>query len=104
MGMSMGLKGKMKFNIFILQKKMILPIRCYTCGKVLANLTLVWEQYKKEHSDDYKLFFEKYNIQRYCCKRVLMAQVPDPNYTNTFVLPSSVTLSNEKISNMFLAR
>lgn len=86
------------------KRQMLLPIRCYTCGKVLANLTTQWEQYQKESPNDWKLFFEKYKIQRYCCKRIFMTQVPDPNHSKTFMLPSSITLSKNKISNMFLAR
>ena len=84
---------------------MLLPIRCYTCGKVLGNLTQVWELYRDQHGDkDWLPFFQKYNIQRYCCKRVLLSQVPDPNYNKHHVLPPSVALSHEKTSNMFLAR
>lgn len=94
----------MNFLFFQQEENMILPIRCYTCGKVLANLTRVWEQYKTESPHDWRPFFEKYKIQRYCCKRVLMAQVTDPNHIKTFVLPSSIQISSEKCSNMFLAR
>lgn len=84
---------------------MILPIRCYTCGKVLANLTNQWEQYKKEnHDDDWLPFFQRYHIQRYCCKRVLMAQVPDPNHSIRHVLPPSINIPQDKIRNMFIAR
>lgn len=84
---------------------MLLPIRCYTCGKVLANLTQQWERYRMEHGDDNWLpFFQRYNIQRYCCKRVLMSQVPDPNQDRQYILPASITISNDKASNMFIAR
>jgi len=84
---------------------MILPIRCYTCGKVLANLTERWENYRKQNGNENWLpFFQKHNIQRYCCKRVLMSQVPDPNHDNIYTLPPSITISGDKVSNMFLAR
>lgn len=84
---------------------MILPVRCYTCGKVLANLTERWETYAKQHGNDNWLpFFEKHRIHRYCCKRVLMSQVPDPNQTHQYTLPPSITISDDKISNMFVAR
>lgn len=93
----------MNLLFFQQQENMILPIRCYTCGKVLANLTMVWEQYKKESPNDWLPFFEKYKIQRYCCKRILMAQVTDPNHIKTFVLPSSIHISSENECNMFIA-
>lgn len=83
---------------------MMLPIRCYTCGKVLANLTIPWTKHHQSGSDDWQPFFEKYNIKRYCCKRVLMAQVSDPNHGKDHKLPPSIVLSNDKIGNMFLAR
>lgn len=84
---------------------MILPIRCYTCGKVLANLTIPWTRHH-EHTggNDWQIFFEKYNIKRYCCRRVLMAQVPDPNHNKDHTLPPSIVLSKDKVINMFLAR
>lgn len=84
---------------------MLLPIRCYTCGKVLANLTDPWERYRKEHQDGNWLpFFQRYNIQRYCCKRVFMSQVSDPNYDRNYILPSSIVISDDKVGNMFVAR
>jgi len=86
---------------------MLLPIRCYTCGKVLAQLTNQWEKYKKElkeGEENWLPFFVKHNIRRYCCKRVLMAQVPDPNYDVVYDLPSSIVVSGDKVGNMFLAR
>jgi len=83
---------------------MLLPIRCYTCGKVLANLTERWEKYRKEQGDNWLPFFEQHNIQRYCCKRILMSQVPDPNHNRSYVLPPSVVISNDKVGNMFVAR
>lgn len=84
---------------------MILPIRCYTCGKVLANLTDAWQAYREKYGDDqWQPFFERHRIQRYCCKRVLMAQVPDPNYEKQHALPPSITLSTDRVRNLFLAR
>ena len=84
---------------------MLLPIRCYTCGKVLANLTEHWEQYQKTWGDNNWLpFFQKHNIRRYCCKRVLMSQVPDPNHDRHYVIPPSIVISDDKVGNMFVAR
>lgn len=84
---------------------MILPVRCYTCGKVLGNLTTRWAEHRERHLDDGWLpFFERYGIRRYCCRRVLMSQVPDPNHSNPHALPPSVVASKDKVGNMFLAR
>ena len=84
---------------------MILPVRCYTCGKVLANLTTHWEYHKKQYGDnEWKPFFEKHHILRYCCKRVLMTQVSDPNYERQYAPPPSIVIADDKVGNMFLAR
>ena len=45
---------------------MVLPVRCFTCNKVLghfAGQTIDLE------------FIQKQNIQRYCCKKILMTSV-----------------------------
>lgn len=84
---------------------MILPVRCYTCGKVLGNLTARWAEHRERCSgDEWLPFFERYGIKRYCCRRVLMAQVPDPNHSRLYDLPPSVVVSSDKVGNMFLAR
>ncbi|MCS7123777.1 MAG: DNA-directed RNA polymerase subunit N [Candidatus Aenigmarchaeota archaeon] len=49
---------------------MLLPIRCFTCGKVLGHLFEEMKKYK-----DINEFFEKHNIRRYCCKQVLLTTV-----------------------------
>lgn len=53
---------------------MLIPVRCYTCGKVVGDK---WEHYndllsqgKKE-----KEAFEMLGLKRYCCKRILMGHV-----------------------------
>lgn len=53
---------------------MIIPIRCFTCGKVLAD---IWEKYvnliKEEHNYDY--IFKILNIKRFCCRRMIITHV-----------------------------
>lgn len=87
---------------------MLLPIRCYTCGKVLGNLTTAWERHKKQlgnqKEEEWMTFFQTYRIERYCCRRVLMTQVADPNHQQNYQLPPSITISQDKVGNMFLAR
>lgn len=74
---------------------MIIPIRCFTCGKVIAHL---WEEYTKRLQDEYnKLNIEKktrfVNIEKldnkliegkildelgfdkYCCRRMFLCHV-----------------------------
>ena len=75
---------------------MIIPIRCMTCNKVIADkyylyLRLLEKELEKEEDgedsnmiDDISLFnidtpqkrvFDRLNITRYCCKRHFISQV-----------------------------
>ncbi|KAJ9621176.1 DNA-directed RNA polymerase II subunit L [Taxawa tesnikishii (nom. ined.)] len=53
---------------------MIIPIRCFSCGKVIADL---WERYlvllNEEKSDGDAM--DILGLQRYCCRRMLMTHV-----------------------------
>jgi DNA-directed RNA polymerase subunit N (RpoN/RPB10) len=66
------IKNERFLKIYILfQKMIILPIRCFTCNKILAHLT---DDLEKEFPAKDN-FFNKHNIKRYCCKRILMTSV-----------------------------
>lgn len=74
---------------------MIIPVRCFTCGKVLGNL---WEKYNEELQKSYnsevsnnelkrivdlqnndesaeKKILDNLGIKRYCCRRVMLSTV-----------------------------
>ena len=69
---------------------MIIPIRCFTCGKVTGNK---WEQYLKliaeyqelnhnqelnNHEQKLKnqqIILSKLNLERYCCRRIILTHV-----------------------------
>ena len=52
---------------------MIIPIRCFSCGKPLAHL---FEKFKErvEKGEDAKKVFEDLGIDRYCCRSVFLGQ------------------------------
>ena len=52
---------------------MIIPIRCFSCGKPIAHL---WEDFKKRMADgeDPKKVFEEIGVDRFCCRSVFMGQ------------------------------
>jgi len=64
---------------------MIVPIRCFTCGKVIGD---IYEEYKKRY-DEYKKAVEAgekpketpkqilddLGLERYCCRRMLLTHV-----------------------------
>ncbi|RUS77158.1 hypothetical protein EGW08_015081 [Elysia chlorotica] len=53
---------------------MIIPIRCFTCGKVIGNK---WEAYiellQVEYTEGDAL--DALGLKRYCCRRMLLAHV-----------------------------
>jgi len=52
---------------------MIIPIRCFSCGKPIAHL---WEQYKKriEAGEDSKQILDELGLERYCCRAMFLGQ------------------------------
>jgi len=53
---------------------MIIPIRCFTCGKPIAHL---WEEFKKrvEKGEDTKKVLDELGVKRYCCRAVFLGHV-----------------------------
>ncbi len=53
---------------------MIIPIRCYGCGKPLAHL---WAQFKErvDKGEDRKKVLDDLKIDRYCCRALFMGHV-----------------------------
>ena len=64
---------------------LIIPIRCFTCGKVIGD---VYKEYKKRH-EEYKKALENgekpketpkeilddLGVERYCCRRMILTHV-----------------------------
>ena len=53
---------------------MIIPVRCFTCGKVIAGK---WEPWKEmvEAGQNKTDAFAKLGMKRYCCKRMFLGHV-----------------------------
>lgn len=53
---------------------MMVPVRCFTCGKPIGHL---WEEYKKriEAGEDAGKVMTNIGIKRYCCRQVFMGHV-----------------------------
>lgn len=51
---------------------MIIPVRCFTCGKVLGG---VYQTYMKriELGEDPKQVLDELGLSRYCCRRMIVA-------------------------------
>ena len=50
---------------------MIIPVRCFGCGKPIGHL---WEQYKKrtDAGEDKKKVLDELGLVRYCCRAALL--------------------------------
>jgi DNA-directed RNA polymerase subunit N (RpoN/RPB10) len=53
---------------------MLIPIRCFTCGALVADK---WEEYQhlKEQDIAPDEIFKKLDLDRFCCRRMLIAHV-----------------------------
>jgi len=53
---------------------MIIPIRCFTCGKLIADR---WEEFAKrvKAGEQPKKVLDDLGMDRYCCRRMFISQV-----------------------------
>ncbi|KAL4315046.1 hypothetical protein HN51_069269 [Arachis hypogaea] len=61
-------------RVFRGRSKMIIPVRCFTCGKVIGNK---WDAYLDLLQSDYSEgdALDALGLVRYCCRRMLMTHV-----------------------------
>lgn len=52
---------------------MIIPVRCFSCGKPIGHL---WEEYKKRtaEGEPSKKVLDELGLERYCCRAVFLGQ------------------------------
>ena len=53
---------------------MIIPVRCFTCGKLIADK---WEEFKRriESGETPSKVLDSLGIKRYCCRRMLISHI-----------------------------
>jgi len=53
---------------------MIIPVRCFSCGKPIAHL---WEEFKErsEAGEDNKKVMDSLGLERYCCRSMFLGHV-----------------------------
>jgi len=53
---------------------MIIPIRCYSCGKPVAHL---WEAYceRTAKGEDPKKVLDDLGLKRYCCRALFLGHI-----------------------------
>ncbi len=53
---------------------MIIPVRCFTCGKVIGQL---YDEYnlRVQGGEDAKKVLDEIGLERYCCRRMFLTHV-----------------------------
>ena len=53
---------------------MIIPVRCFTCGKVIGGL---YEEFKRRlgEGESPREVMDDLGLERYCCRRIFVAHV-----------------------------
>ncbi|MDY6769791.1 MAG: DNA-directed RNA polymerase subunit N [Candidatus Nanohaloarchaea archaeon] len=54
---------------------MIVPTRCFTCGKVIADQWDEFEERAKDGSEQPKAVLDDLGLDRYCCRTVFLSHV-----------------------------
>jgi DNA-directed RNA polymerase subunit N len=52
---------------------MMVPVRCFTCGKVVGEH---WEEFKartREDDEDPAAVLDELGVERHCCRRMLVS-------------------------------
>lgn len=52
----------------------MIPVRCFTCGKVIAHL---WEEFKRrvDEGEDPGEVLDDLGVTRYCCRQIFLSNV-----------------------------
>ena len=62
---------------------MIIPIRCFSCGKPIAQK---YKEFKKRVADgeDAKIVLDSLGLDRYCCRATFLGQMDNLELVNKF--------------------
>ena len=66
---------------------MLIPVRCFTCGKVVADK---WEEFtnKVKAGKNPQKVLDELGLKRYCCRRMLLSHVDLIDEILQFTQPS----------------
>jgi len=53
---------------------MIIPIRCFSCGKPIAGLHKEFKE-RTEKGEDAGKVMDELNVKRYCCRKTLLTSI-----------------------------
>lgn len=68
----------------------MIPVRCFTCGKVIGDK---WEEFKEKVSkgENTGKVLDELGIKRYCCRRIFISHVEVLGEILKYVKPSKKT-------------
>ncbi len=55
--------------------KMIIPVRCFSCGKPVGHLWVEYNDRVNNKGEDRKKVLDDLGLTRYCCRGVLLGHV-----------------------------
>lgn len=53
---------------------MIIPVRCFTCGRVIGQDYEAWRD-RVADGEDPKKVLDSLDVERYCCRRMILSHV-----------------------------
>ena len=53
---------------------MLVPVRCFTCGSLIADKYANYQD-RVEKREDPEIVLDNLNIERYCCRRMFLTTV-----------------------------
>jgi DNA-directed RNA polymerase subunit N (RpoN/RPB10) len=53
---------------------MIIPIRCFSCGKPIAHLLAEYED-RVKNGEDRKKVLDEIGLERYCCRAMFIGHI-----------------------------
>jgi DNA-directed RNA polymerase subunit N len=53
----------------------IIPVRCFSCGGVIADKYEEFQRRTTEGKEDPSAILDSLGIRRYCCRRMILSQI-----------------------------
>lgn len=50
----------------------MIPVRCFTCGKLIASKFRIYQEMKEQGLEESEIF-KKLGFTKYCCKRMFIS-------------------------------
>jgi DNA-directed RNA polymerase subunit N len=54
---------------------MMMPVRCFTCGAVVADKWSEYERRVNKEKEDPSKVLDELGVKRYCCRRMFISNV-----------------------------